>query len=142
MYIHVRSRQDAHICVDHIASAQSRVLMILQNVEKLCLQVRTHVRNLIQEDRSLSCKFKLSWLCAYRAGKCSLFKAEQFRFKQFSRQRGAIHLNERLSPTLRTQVNHARDNLFTHSALTTDENRHVHGGNLENLLADSHHLRA
>ena len=43
---------------------------------------------------------------------------------------------------LRTHVNHARDHFLAHSAFAANKHRHVHRRDLQNLLADAHHLRA
>ena len=115
--------------------------MILQNVQQFGLQMRAHFRNFVQENRPLVGQFKLARLASHRSGKGALLEPEQFRFQQFSRQRGAVHFHKRLVPPLRTQVDHARDNFLADAAFPADKHRHVHRRDLQNLLPDSYHLR-
>src|SRR6266436_3238333 len=42
--------------------------------------MRAHFRNFVKEDRALVGHFKLAWLAAHRACKCSLFGFEQGAF--------------------------------------------------------------
>ena len=54
----------------------------------------------------------------------------------------AIHFDEGLIAALRAQVNHARYDFFSDAAFAANEYRHVDRGDLQNLLANAHHLRA
>src|SRR5260370_38050077 len=114
--------------------AEPRILVILQDVQQFCLQVRAHLRNLIQEDRALVGHFKLARLAANRSRESALLKSEKLRLQEFSRQGRAIHFYEWLVAPLRPQMNHSRNYFFTHSALTAYANQHVHGCNLQELL--------
>src|SRR5580704_1771414 len=104
--------------------------------------MRTHLRDFIEKDGSFIRQLELSWLGAHRAGKSALFVTEKFRFKQFAWKRGAIHLYKRLNPARGTKMNHARYHFFTNSALSADEDGHIHRSDLQNLLPDFKHLRA
>ena len=139
---HVGCRQDAHVHVDQLAAAQARILMVLQDVQELGLQVGAHFRDFVQEDRALGGQLKLPRLGTHGAGKRALLVAEQFGFEQFAGKRGAIHFDERLIAARRTHMNHARDDFLSHAALAVNEYRHIDRSNLQDLLADAHHLRA
>src|SRR5690349_13588592 len=95
--LHVGSGQDAHIYVNQLASAQTRKLVILKDVQKLGLQMGAHFRDFVEEDGALGGLFKLSRLGTDGAGEGALFKAEQFGFEQLARERGAIDFNEGLT---------------------------------------------
>src|SRR5208282_278983 len=78
----------------------------------------------------------------HRARESALIVSEKLRFKQLAWKRGAIHFHERLLPAVGAQMNHPRNDFLSHSAFSADENRHIDGSNLQNLLADFEHLRA
>ncbi len=71
-----------------------------------------------------------------------MFESKQLGFQQFAGERGAIDLDESLAAPRGSHVDHARDNFLAHAALSVNEYGHVHRRDLENLLADAHHLRA
>ena len=140
--VHVGGGQDAHVHIHHMAAAQPRILVILQNVQELGLQVRAHLRDFVEEDGAFVGHFEFAGLGAHRAGKRALLITEQFRFQELARKRRAIHFDEGLVAPLGAQMNHARHDFLAHSALSTDKNRHVYRSDLQDLLADAHHLRA
>src|SRR5260370_17532662 len=115
---------------------------MLPYVEQLCLQVRAHFRDFIEENRALVGHFKLAGLAAHRAREGALLKAEKLRFQKFSRQRSTIYFHERLISTLRAQVNHSRNNFLPYPTLATNKNWHIHRRDLQDLLSHSHHLGA
>src|SRR6266446_8474228 len=108
--------------------------MILQYVEQLCLQVRAHFRDFIQEDRALVGHFKLSWFSAHRARECALLESEKLRFQKFAWQRSAIHLHKRLVAPLRAQMDHSRYYFLANTALAANKNGHIHRRDLQDLL--------
>src|ERR1700675_2135119 len=115
-------------------AAEAGILMVLQDVEKFGLQMGGHFRDFVEEDGSFISHFEFAGLGAHRARKRALLETEQFGLQQFSRQGRTIDFYERLAAPLRAQVNHARHYFFTNSAFPTNENRHVHWSDLENLL--------
>ena len=68
--------------------------MVLQHVQELRLQVRAHFRDFVEENRAFVGQFKLARLASHGAREGSLFESKQFRLKQFSRQRCAVHLDK------------------------------------------------
>ena len=139
--INVCCGQHAHVGLDQVPPAQTRILVILQHVKQFCLQVRAHFRDFVQEDCALIGHFKLSWFAAHRARERALLEPEKLRFQKFAWQGRAIHLHKRLVAPLRAQMNHSRNNFFAHAALPTNKNGHIDGRDLQDLLADPHHLR-
>ena len=94
LHVHVRGGQNAHVHVDHGARAQPRILAVLQDVQKFCLQVRAHLRDFVEKDRALVGQLEFAGLGANRAGERSLLVTEKLRFQKFAGQRGAVHFDE------------------------------------------------
>src|SRR5216683_6086192 len=140
--LHVGCGEHPDIHINQLASAQARKLVILQDVQKFRLQMGAHFRDFVEEDSSLRCQLKFARFGTHRAGKRALFKAEQFGFEQLARERGAIHLDEGLITSSRSHVNQARDDFFSNSAFPIDEHGDVDRSDLQDLLANSHHLWA
>src|ERR1700674_1900958 len=116
--------------------------MVLENVQQLGLQVGTHLRNFIEKDRAFVGEFKFPGFRTNGAGESALFESKQFGFEQFARERGAIYFDEGLDAARGSHVDHASDNFLAYAALSENEYGHVHWRDLENLLADAHHLWA
>src|ERR1700730_18949294 len=101
-----------------------------------------HLRNFVEEDRAFIGKLEFPGFRTNRASEGALFESEQLGFQQFSGQRSAIDLDESLAAARGSHVNHARDHFLAYTALSVNEYGYVHRRDLENLLADAHHLRA
>src|SRR5580698_8526154 len=140
--VHVGGGENAHVCFDHVASTEARVLMILEDVEKLGLEVRAHLGDFVEEDRALVGEFAFTGLGAVSSGEGALFESEEFRFEEFAGESGAVHFDEGLVAALGAKVNHARDDFFADAAFTADEDGNIDRRDLQNLLADANHLRA
>ena len=63
-------------------------------MQELGLQVRTHLRDFVEENRALVGHFEFAGLGADGTGKRALFVSEEFGFQKLTGQRGAIHLDE------------------------------------------------
>ena len=74
------------------------------------------------------------------AGKGAFRVAEQFRFNQFFRQRGAINFDERFLGAQRVVVNGVRDQFLARAGLAHDEHVGVRLGDRFNRLIDGLHL--
>src|SRR5216684_8303 len=141
LHIHIGGGKHAHIHINRVPSAQTRVLMILQYVQQLCLQVRAHLCNFVQEDRALVGHFEFSRLRTHCTSKRALFEPEQFRFEQLAGQRCAVHFHKRQVAPRRAHVDHPGHHFLPHSALSANKHWHIHGRNLQDLLANANHLR-
>src|SRR5215813_2521746 len=101
-----------------------------------------HFADFIEEYRPVIRLIELAQLLAMRAGECSGFVAEEFTLQQFIGDRRTIHFYEGLFAAVRLRIDHARDDLFSGTALAPDE---YSGGGVGNLLdghLDLFHLRA
>src|SRR5216683_1040900 len=140
--LHIGRRQHPYIRVDQVPPAESRILVVLKDVQQLGLQVRAHLRDLVEKDGALVGQFEFPGFGPYRTGKSSLLKTKQLGFQQLSGQRRAVHLHEWLVAPRRAQVNHPCHHFFPYAAFPADKHWHIYGRNLQDLLADSNHLRA
>ena len=71
-------------------------MAVLQNVQKLRLQMRAHFRDFIEENRSFIREFELAGLRSHGAGKRTLLESEEFGFQEFTWKRGAVYFYEGL----------------------------------------------
>src|SRR5215469_431403 len=101
-----------------------------------------HFADLIEEYRPVIRLIELAQLLAMRPGECPGLVAKELTFQQFIGDRSTVHLDERLFAAVRLRIDHARDNFFAGTALTTDEYRRRGVGNLLNRHLDLFHLRA
>src|SRR6267154_5721866 len=114
--------------------------MVLQDVQEFGLEVRTHLCDFIEEDGSFGGQLEFSGLGPHSAGERALLKTEQLGFEQLSGKRGAIYFDKGLVSPRGSHVKQSRDDFFSHAAFAIDEDRHIHGRNLQNLLANAYHL--
>src|ERR1019366_8257218 len=105
-------------------------------MQQLGLQVRTHFRDFIKENRALVGEFKFPGFRTHSACESALFEPKQLGFKQFARERGAIDLDESLAATGRSNMNHARDDFLAYTAFAINEYGHVHRRDFKDLMAD------
>src|SRR5580698_3841587 len=112
--VHDGGGENAIVFFDHVTTTETRVLMILEDVEKLGLEVRAHLGDFVEEDRALVGEFEFTGLGAVGSGEGALFESEEFRFEEF----------------------------FADAAFTAYEDRNIDRRDLQNLLADANHLRA
>src|SRR5262249_25248497 len=92
----IRGGDDADIGANQLASPDPRKLEILEDVEELRLEAPGKLADLIQADGAPVGELELPELPPVGTGKRSLFMAEQLRFEELRRQRGAVHQDERL----------------------------------------------
>src|ERR1700730_10361631 len=99
--------------------------MVLKHVQQLGLQVGTHFSDFVEKNGALSRQFEFTRLRTHRPGKCPLFIAEQFRLEQFSRQGGAIDLDERLITAGGAHMYHSRDHFPSPSTPSPKTETHL-----------------
>ncbi len=68
--------------------------------------------------------------------------AEELRFRELARQRGAVDLDEHARRALRTGVHFAGDDVFADARLAGDEHGHIGVGDALDELVDAAHGRA
>ena len=87
---------DADVDADVLLAAEARELAVLQHLQELGLQREAHVADLVEEHRAVVGELELARLLLDGAGEGAALEAEQLRLEQLGRQRGAVHLDERL----------------------------------------------
>ena len=92
--VFVGCRDDPHIDLDGVIAADALELLLLQDAQKLGLEGRGNLADLVEENRALVGEFESPLARADGAGEGSLFMTEQFGLKDRFRQRRAIYLHE------------------------------------------------
>src|SRR5438132_435606 len=118
---------------------QSCEFSVLQHLEQLGLQRRTHLADLVEEHRPVIGELELARLVLNRAGERAALEPEQLRLEQLGRQRGAIHLDERPVAAERGGIERPRDKLLADAALAAHEHGDVGVGDAIDQLADFGH---
>ena len=126
---------DADVDVDVVLAAEARELAVLQHLQQLGLQRRAHVADLVEEHRAVVGELELARLVLDRAGEGAALEAEQLRFEQLGRQRGAVHLDERLVAPERGGAERPRDKLLAGAAFAANEDRDVGVGDALDQVA-------
>src|SRR5262249_1975497 len=79
--------------------------------------------DLVEEERAAVRELEAPRLARHRAGERAALVAEELALDQLLRDRGAVHLDERLVLPRRVVVERARDELLAGAALAGDEHR-------------------
>ena len=140
--IAVGRRDHPDVDVDVLVAAELGELRVLEDVEQLGLQRRFHLADLVEEDGAGVGLFELADARRGGAGEGALLVAEQLAFEQLTRQRGAVHLDERPVLARRTLVDGARHELLADAALAADEHGDVAVRHLLDHPGDRLHLGA
>ena len=98
--------------------------MPLEHPQKLRLDPRAHLADLVEKQRALVGGFKLSGLALGGAGEGALFVAEQFALQERLRQGRAVHADEWGRAPAACLVDGPRDEFLAGTALAADQ----HGG--------------
>ena len=121
-------------------TAETFKLALFQHAQQLGLRRHTHIADFIQKDRAAMCRLKLALALIGRACERTFFVAEQFRFNQFARHRGAVHRNELALPTARALVvNGARDQFFARAGFAANQHRNFCRRDFGNQVIDLLH---
>ncbi len=115
---------DPHIDPDP-PPAHRRHLARLEHAEKLGLQGKAHVADLIEEDRPPFGVAEGARARRMRAGEGAALMAEELALEEIGRDRRAIHRNERPRPAAAEAVDGARHHFLASPGLAGDEDRHV-----------------
>ena len=109
-------------------------LALLQHAQELRLRRRVQVSDLVQKQRSAIGQFEFSAACRCRAGKRTLFVAEQLAFNQFSGNRSAVDLYERAARKRALGVNVRGQKLLAGARFSGQEHARVAPGRHRRLL--------
>src|ERR1700722_6327775 len=101
--------------------------------------MRTHLRNLVEEDGALVGELELARFGTNRTRESALIVAKKLRLEKFAWESGAIYLDECLLASSGAQMDHASHNFFSNAAFPADEHRNIHRRYLQDLLTDFDH---
>ena len=130
---------DPHVDANVVLAAEPRELAVLQHLQQLGLQREAHVADLVEEHRAVVGELELAGLVLDRAGERAALEAEQLRFEQLGRQRGAVHLDERLVAAERGGAERPRDKLLAGAAFAANQHRDIGVGDALDQIADLGH---
>ena len=108
---------DAYVDSLRPRASQALKFPLLQDTEKLWLQLERDIADFIQEQLALMCYLKSAELLCDRTGERSSFMAKQFTFEQPGRDGSTVELNERSSLARTMTVNGARDEFLARAGL-------------------------
>ena len=133
--IAVRGRHDAHVHLDGRGAAHPLKLLLLQHAQQLGLQVESHLRNFVQQQRAAVGALEGALDPLDRAGKGALLVAEEGRLDQALGERGAVELDKRFVTTVALVVNGAGEQLLSGARFTLQQHRGAgrsgHGNRLQ-----------
>src|SRR6185295_974982 len=86
----VRGRDDANVDLDRLLRADALKRLLLQDAQNLGLRLQAHVADLVEEERAGVGQLEFSLAVLDRAGERSLLVAEELRFDELLRNRGAV----------------------------------------------------
>src|SRR6476661_1079699 len=90
--IDVARRDDADVALDHVLSADTRDLAVLQHPEQTDLSLHRHLADLVQEKRSAVGFFESALTLRTRVRERTLLMTEQFGFEQCLGYSSAVDL--------------------------------------------------
>src|ERR1039457_2411816 len=120
----------SRIDVNRAFAADALKVLILQEAQKLGLQGRRQVGNLVEENAPAVGRLERPGLILDRAGKRAPAIAEHIVFEKFLRERGAIDDDERLAMAPAPSMDLPGDNVLAGAALAGGQNSRGPGGGL------------
>src|SRR4029078_10433902 len=119
----------ANVDVDAVSVAQRIDLVILHDAQELDLRGRTHLTDLVEEERAAPRKLESPGFGLLRIGKGAALIAEQFRFEELLGNAGTIERYEgSLGPGARRMDSMGKE-FFAGSTFASDEDRCIGLGN-------------
>ena len=138
----IRGGDHARVDIDQRVPPHASEAKVLEHMEKLGLKGERQLGDLVQIDRALVGILELPRLPPVRAGEGPLLVAEELGLEQPRRDRGTVDLDERTAAACGSSVNRPGDEVFTHTALPTDQDRRIRIGDVLDDRPDCPHLRA
>src|SRR2546425_3275706 len=138
----IRGGNYARVDIDQRVSPHASEAKVLEHVEELGLKGERQLGDLVQVDRALVGILELPQLPPVRAGEGPLLVAEKLGLEQPWRDRGTVDLDERTAGACRSSVDRPGDEVITHAALPTDQDRRIRVGDILDDRPDCPHLRA
>src|SRR5690606_35146822 len=94
LHVLVRGRDDPDVDRDLLLAAEPPERPLLERPQQLDLDVRLHLRDLIQEERAAVRELEAARLFVDRAGERALFVAEELVLEDLPREGAAVHRDE------------------------------------------------
>src|SRR5262249_9202040 len=138
----IRRRDEAHVDADRLVAADAFDLCLLDGAQQLRLRLERHVAALVQEERAAVGRLELALAPRDRARESALLVAEELALDELPRERGAVHLDERLRAARAPVVERVRDELLAGAALAADQHGDVGVGDAVDRLEEPLHRRA
>src|SRR5271156_318953 len=126
----IRRRDDSRIEVNRALAADALEVLLLQEAQKLGLEGRRQIGNLVEENGAAVGRFEPARLVLHRPGESAAHVAEELALEQLFRQRSAIDDDERLVLTPAPSMDLARDHVLAGAAFSREQNRGVAAGGL------------
>ena len=135
-HVAVRGGDDSHVHRNRHRASDALDLVLLQRAQDLALQRKTHVADLVEQQRAAVRALEAPDLASGRAGERSSFVTEELAFEQVLGDRGAVERDEGSCAARTLLVDRARDQLLAGSRLTQDQDA---GGGRRNLSDPAAH---
>ena len=115
---------------------------VLQEPQQDALHARTHLAQLVEEQRAAVGELQLPELVAMRAGEAAFHVPEQLRLEQRLGDAGAVHRHVFASAPLRMRVDVAGDDVLADAALAGDQHLGIAEGHARGVGEQLFHLLA
>ena len=111
---------DPHVGLDRVVAAHAQEVSRLEHAQELHLELRVHLGDLVEQQRSAGGALEIADVPAVRAREAALLVPEQFALDQIGRDRAAVHREERFVLAPAELVQRLRDELLPGAALAHD----------------------
>src|SRR5262249_11198696 len=123
LQILVRRSEDANIDLSRLRRSDRDERSLLNHPQEFHLHARRGISNFIQEEGSSVCNLEETFLVLHGSRERPLHVSEQFGIEQVVVERGAVLRHEDLILARRIVVDRLRNELFTGTVLSLNENR-------------------
>src|SRR5262249_31347320 len=96
LHVLVRRGDEPDVDLDGLRAAEPFEFLFLKDSQQLDLGRQVDVPDLVEEERAALSQFEAAFLALLGPRERTAFVAEEFRFDEAVRKRGAAHLHERL----------------------------------------------
>jgi hypothetical protein len=114
--------------------ADTFVLALLQHAQQLRLQFERQIADLVEEERPPMCDLKAPEPIAHRTRESAPRMPEEFALEHLSRDRAAVHPDERPLRTPPTRVNPLREQLLARAGFSGDQHRRIRRRHIVDLF--------
>src|SRR5208282_4888774 len=129
----------SRVHVDGAFTADALEVLLLQKAQKLGLEGRRQVGDLVEENGAAVGRLEPAGLVLDRAGKCAAHVPEQLALEKFFGEGGAIDDDERLALAAAPSMNLAGDDVLAGAAFAGEQNSRVAGGGLPRSFEQALH---